>query len=249
MTSHYRQYVLTFIKWAVISKLRWKWKVLGQLLRTSLNIYHLGQNGMLKQQRLLQQILAEQMGYCIDNRRKTLINISRLIFGFLEYCRFSDKIVCSMYALGSTKIYIINHCACAIETLVQLYHFDIIFRRLQKPEAKFLNTFSNKYYHQNFLTSPQPKGTDTRSLEQAGEVKVHDVKTIFHQRIEKSLMLYKCEQYLSIAEFFHFGYVRLIQFEISIQLSMTTSKCLCLDLSTSFVSFMPAVKITSHIRR
>ena len=85
MTSHHRQYVLTFIKWAVISKLRWKWKVLGWLLRTSLNIYHLGQNGMLKQQRLLQQILAEQMGYCIDNRRKTLINISRLIFGFLVY--------------------------------------------------------------------------------------------------------------------------------------------------------------------
>ena len=122
MTSHHRQYVLTFIKWAVISKLRWKWKVLGWLLRTSLNIYHLGQNGMLKQQRLLQQILAEQMGYCIDNRRKTLINISRLIFGFLEYCRFSDKIVCSMYALGSTNIYIshklkrMNYYAYAIET-------------------------------------------------------------------------------------------------------------------------------------
>ena len=87
MTSHHRQYVLTFIKWAVISKLRWKWKVLGQLLRTSLNIYHLGQNGMLKQQRLLQQILAEQMGYCIDNRRKTLINIIRLVYSFLLYVK------------------------------------------------------------------------------------------------------------------------------------------------------------------
>lgn len=136
--------------------------------------------------------------------------------------------------------------------LKPLYNHTIlkyIFRCLQKPKMKFLNTFSNKYYHQNFLTSPQPKGTDTRSLEQTGEVKVHDVKTIFHQRIEKSLMLYKCEQYLSIAEFFILDMSALSNLKYQFQLSMTTSKCLCLDLSISFVSFMPAVKITSHIRR
>ena len=52
------------------------------------------------------------------------------------------------------KLKRVNYYAGVIETLVQSYYFEIVFRCLQKPKVKFLNTFSNKYYHQNFLTSP-----------------------------------------------------------------------------------------------